>query len=217
MNKKNIIILVLFIGLVLSYILYKNSAVAPQQVPNTTSNELITNNEVENTSKLTVKKEKVMQATLHTNKGDIVIKFDTVNTPKTAENFIKLAESGFYNGVKFHRVIKGFMIQGGDPLTKDDTKMDFWGTGGPGYQFADEITSTNKNNKGTISMANSGPNTNGSQFFINTNNNNFLDPKHTVFGSVVGGMDIVEAIENSKTNASDRPIEPIIINSVDLK
>jgi peptidylprolyl isomerase len=105
-------------------------------------------------------------------------------------------------------VIKDFMIQGGDPLTKDDTKMDYWGTGGPGYQFADEITTNNKNNKGTISMANSGPNTNGSQFFINTKDNNFLDTKHTVFGKVISGMDTVEAIEALQTNTSDRPMKP---------
>src|SRR3989344_249935 len=123
-----------------------------------------------------------MNAILRTNKGDIEIELFAERTPNTVANFIKLAGEGFYNGVKFHRVIKGFMIQGGDPLTKDDSKAALWGTGGPGYQFADEITAQNKNDIGTISMANAGPNTNGSQFFINTAANNFLDGKHTVFG-----------------------------------
>ena len=175
------------------------------------------NKNLEETKKLHDNKLNIMQATFHTNKGDITIEFDTINTPKTSENFIKLAKSGFYNGVKFHRVIKGFMIQGGDPLTKDDAKMDYWGTGGPGYKFDDEIKPTNKNNIGTISMANSGPNTNGSQFFINTANNNFLDTKHTVFGKVVKGIETVQAIESVNTNGADRPIDAVIINSIDLQ
>lgn len=155
-----------------------------------------------------------MRATLRTNKGDIVIEFMGADAPNTVANFAKLAKSGFYNGVKFHRVISGFMIQGGDPLSKDDSQMALWGTGGPGYKFADEIHANNKNDIGTISMANSGPNTNGSQFFINTANNNFLDGKHTVFGKVVTGMDVVKAIEAVSTGQNDRPLEPIIIMSV---
>lgn len=157
-----------------------------------------------------------MNATLHTNKGDIVLEIFDKDVPNTAANFIKLAKDGFYNGVKFHRVIKGFMIQSGDPLTKDDSMMDAWGTGGPGYKFADEITAINKNIIGTISMANAGPNTNGSQFFINCNDNNFLDSKHTVFGRVSAGMDVVEEIENVATTGSDRPTEPVIITSITL-
>jgi len=109
------------------------------------------------------------------------------------------------------------MIQGGDPLTKDDTKMAMWGTGDPGYKFADEISKDNKNNIGTIAMANSGPNTNGSQFFINTAANNFLDTKHTVFGKVVSGMDVVTKIENVKTGEADRPVEAVVIESITLK
>lgn len=161
-------------------------------------------------------KKKIMQATLHTTKGEIVIEFGTA-TPNTVANFTKLAGVGFYDGTKFHRVIKGFMIQGGDPLTKDDTKAAMWGTGGPGYKFDDEITSANKNDVGTISMANSGPNTNGSQFFINVNANNFLDSKHTVFGKVIKGMDVVTAIENTPTLLGDRPAEPMVIKSITLK
>lgn len=157
-----------------------------------------------------------MQATLHTTKGDIVIEFNDA-TPKTVANFTKLAGEGFYNGTKFHRVIAGFMIQGGDPLTKDDSMQARWGTGGPGYQFADEITATNRNEVGTISMANAGPNTNGSQFFINVADNAFLDQKHTVFGKVVQGMEVVKAIETTPTAAGDRPITPMVITSVELK
>lgn len=159
-------------------------------------------------------KAKNMNVTFKTNKGDVVLELFGDRTPNTVANFVKLAQSGFYDGVKFHRVIKGFMIQGGDPLSKDDTLMERWGTGGPGYKFEDEITNDNKNDVGTISMANSGPNTNGSQFFINTKSNNFLDTKHTVFGKVVKGMDVVTLIENVEVNGNDRPIEPVIINSI---
>ncbi|MBI5078138.1 MAG: peptidylprolyl isomerase, partial [Candidatus Yonathbacteria bacterium] len=141
--------------------------------------------------------------TMTTNKGAITLELFADLKPKTAENFTKLAKEGFYNGSRFHRVIKGFMVQGGDPLSKDTNKMNAWGTGGPGYQFADELATENKNVIGTIAMANSGPNTNGSQFFINTANNNFLDTKHTVFGKVTAGMDVVAAIENTKTGAND--------------
>lgn len=160
---------------------------------------------------------KIMNAILHTNKGDITIEFDSINTPNTVANFVKLAKSGFYDGTKFHRVIKSFMNQGGDPLSKDDSIVARWGTGGPGYSFADEIGANNKNDVGTISMANSGPNTNGSQFFINVQSNNFLDPKHTVFGKVISGMDIVMLINVTPTDSSDRPIDSVVIKGIDLK
>lgn len=174
--------------------------------PDTTGgNKVITNND----------NKKVMKATLHTSKGDITIELNSA-TPKTVENFTKLAKEGFYNGTKFHRVIKGFMSQGGDPLSKDDTKASMWGTGGPGYKFEDEITSPNKNDINTISMANAGPNTNGSQFFINAGNNNFLDTKHTVFGKVVAGMDVALAINNVATDPNDRPLEAVVIKSITL-
>lgn len=162
----------------------------------------------------------ISQATFHTNKGDITLELFASKAPNTVSNFVKLASEGFYDGVKFHRVIKGFMIQGGDPLTKDDSAADRWGTGGPGYTFNDELGAeypANKNDVGTIAMANAGPNTNGSQFFINVNPNNFLDGKHVVFGKVTSGMDVVTAIENVKTDGNDRPVSPVIINSVTLK
>lgn len=187
-------------------LLENNSQKSAEQTTSPIEDKNIINNE----------KEKIMQATLHTSKGDITIQFSS-NTPKTVENFIKLAKEGFYNETKFHRIIKGFMSQGGDPLSKDDSKSAYWGTGGPGYKFEDEIFSTNKNDKYTISMANSGPNTNGSQFFINAVNNNFLDTKHTVFGKVVSGMDVADSINNVKTDPSDRPLEPVILRSITLK
>lgn len=157
-----------------------------------------------------------MQAIFHTTKGDITIEFSGA-TPNTVANFTKLAGEGFYNGTKFHRVIAGFMIQGGDPLTKDDSMQARWGTGGPGYQFADEISAGNRNEVGTISMANAGPNTNGSQFFINVADNAFLDTKHTVFGKVVSGMEVVKAIETTPTAPGDRPVTPMVITSIELK
>lgn len=156
-----------------------------------------------------------------TNKGAITIELFADKKPKTVENFVKLTNEGFYNGTRFHRVIKGFMIQGGDPLSKDVANQNRWGTGGPEYAFADEIGTENRNDIGTISMANSGPNTNGSQFFINTANNNFLDPKHTVFGRVTAGMDVVTAIENTKTvnpaQHDDRPIEDMIVEKIEVR
>ena len=161
--------------------------------------------------------QQIMQATLHTNKGDITIEFLGADAPNTVANFTKLAKEGFYNGTKFHRVIAGFMVQGGDPLTKDDSQAASWGTGGPGYQFADEIHAQNRNMAGTIAMANAGPNTNGSQFFINVADNNFLDPKHTVFGRVTAGMDVVKAIEAVPVGQADRPLEAVVITSVEVK
>ncbi|MEX2029096.1 MAG: peptidylprolyl isomerase [Candidatus Paceibacterota bacterium] len=159
----------------------------------------------------------MMNAILHTNQGDITIEFFESQAPNTVANFVKLAQEGFYDGTKFHRVSKGFMIQGGDPLTKDDSQVNLWGTGGPGYAFADEVGANNKNEVGTISMANAGPNTNGSQFFINVAANNFLDDKHTVFGKVVSGMEVVVKIENTPTGAADRPETPIVIESISLR
>lgn len=156
--------------------------------------------------------QKSMQATLHTTKGDITIEF-LAAAPNTSANFTKLAQAGFYNGTKFHRVIKGFMNQGGDPLTKDDSKQAQWGTGGPGYQFDNENVDAH-NGVGIVSMANSGPNTNGSQFFINTADNGFLDGSYSVFGKVVAGLEVALAINNVATAPGDRPIEPVVITSV---
>jgi len=155
-----------------------------------------------------------MQATITTNKGVITLELFGDQTPETVGNFTKLAQEGFYNGTKFHRVIDGFMVQGGDPLTKDDSAQSVWGTGGPGYKFADEIVPGLSNVTGTISMANAGPNTNGSQFFINVADNTFLDGKHAVFGKVTEGMDLVIALSQVERNQRDVPVDPIILESV---
>ena len=146
----------------------------------------------------------MVKVLLKTNMGDITIQLFE-DMPITAGNFQKLVEKGFYDGTIFHRIIDGFMIQGGDPTGT--------GRGGPGYAIKDELTRKNRNNRGTISMANAGPNTGGSQFFINLVDNNFLDSKHPVFGKVVEGMDVVDAIGKAKTGAMDRPIKEIKIES----
>lgn len=158
-----------------------------------------------------------MNATIHTSRGDIVLALLASDAPNTVANFAKLAKDGFYENTKFHRVIADFMIQGGDPLTADDAQAALWGTGGPGYRFADEIHAHNRNTRGTIAMANAGPNTNGSQFFINTADNSFLDTKHTVFGTVTAGMDVVDAIGQCETSPNDRPLEPIIVRSIEIQ
>ena len=153
---------------------------------------------------------------LETNLGIIKIKMFSDAAPKTVENFEKLAGEGFYDGVRFHRVIKDFMLQTGDPNSKDnDWSND--GTGGPGYAFDDEINDY-KIIKGRIAMANSGPNTNGSQFFIVTKEAApWLDGKHTVFGEVVEGMDVVDKIEGAETNENDHPLKDITISKISLE
>lgn len=138
--------------------------------------------------------------------GDFELELFEKDMPLTAGNFRKLAESKFFDGTIFHRVIKDFMIQGGDPTGS--------GFGGPGYAIKDEFTKNNRNERGTISMANAGPNTGGSQFFINVVNNKFLDTKHPVFGRVVSGMDVVDKISNTRTDKNDKPLEKVVINSV---
>jgi cyclophilin family peptidyl-prolyl cis-trans isomerase len=150
----------------------------------------------------------VSQATLHTNAGPITVRFFDDDAPKTVANFRKLAADGFYDGLIFHRVIKEFMIQGGDP--------EGTGTGGPGYTFEDEIND-HKIVRGALAMANAGPNTNGSQFFIvTTDAAPWLDGKHTVFGEVTDGMENVDSIEGTETGPGDRPSEPQVIERVEL-
>lgn len=160
---------------------------------------------------------------LQTNLGAIEVELLTAEAPKTVENFLKLARSGFYNGTMFHRVIKGFMIQGGDPSTRTEpTNWAIHGRGGPDYQFADEFNEVPLT-RGILAMANAGPNTNGSQFFIVTAPKvdwlNTREPGvgwHTPFGRVTKGLDIVTKIENTKTNENDHPLENIVIESVDI-
>ena len=147
-------------------------------------------------------------ATLHTNHGPIDVELHDADAPKTVENFRKLASDGFYNGVVFHRVIPDFMIQGGDPTGT--------GTGGPGYTFEDEFND-HKVERGALAMANAGPNTNGSQFFVVTAEATpWLDGKHTVFGRVTNGMEVVDAISQVETDANDKPREPVVIERVEL-
>jgi peptidyl-prolyl cis-trans isomerase B (cyclophilin B) len=150
----------------------------------------------------------VSRATLHTNAGPIAVELFDEDAPKTVENFRKLSGDGFYDGLIFHRVIPDFMIQGGCP--------EGTGTGGPGYTFEDEFND-HKIVRGALAMANAGPNTNGSQFFIvTTAEAPWLDGKHTVFGEVTNGMDTVDAIEATPTAAGDRPVEPQVIERVEL-
>ena len=141
---------------------------------------------------------------LETSMGNITIQLYS-DMPITTGNFLSLVEKGFYDGVIFHRIIDGFMIQGGDP--------EGTGMGGPGYTIEDEFTDNNRNDRGTIAMANAGPNTGGSQFFINLVDNNFLDKAHPVFGKVVEGMDVVDAIGKVRTGPMDRPAKEVKIES----
>ena len=148
------------------------------------------------------------QAVLHTSEGDVEVELFPQDAPKTVDNFTKLASEGFYDGLIFHRVIPDFMIQGGCPLGT--------GTGGPGYTFEDEINE-HKVERGALAMANAGPDTNGSQFFIvTTESAPWLDGKHTVFGKVTAGQDVVDRISRADRDAHDRPREPITIDSVEL-
>lgn len=161
------------------------------------------------------------EVVLKTSMGNITLKLYRADAPKTVENFLKLAKEGFYNGVRFHRVIKNFMIQTGDPLSKDDANEGRWGTGGPGYQFADEINSGSAlyqrgYKHGVLAMANSGPNTNGSQFFI-MHADYALPPLYTIFGEVASGLDVVDAIGNVATKSGDKPVTPVTILSMELK
>jgi peptidyl-prolyl cis-trans isomerase B (cyclophilin B) len=147
-------------------------------------------------------------AKMHTTQGTIEIELFDDDAPKTVGNFKKLAQENFYDGVIFHRIIPDFMIQGGDPQGT--------GTGGPGYTFEDEIN-PHKVVRGALAMANAGPNTNGSQFFIvTTGAAPWLDGKHTVFGQVTGGLEVVDAIEALPTDSRDRPLEPPSIESIEL-
>jgi cyclophilin family peptidyl-prolyl cis-trans isomerase len=162
------------------------------------------------------------QVLMQTSKGDITIELFTDTMPITAGNFLDLADKGYYDGLHFHRIIPGFMLQGGCPNSKDPNSPRC-GTGSPGYSIQDEHLDSARfsNEVGTLSMANSGPNSGGSQFFVNTKHNSFLDwfdgsspSKHPVFGKVTAGMEVVKAIEGVQTGSQDRPVEPVQIISV---
>jgi peptidyl-prolyl cis-trans isomerase B (cyclophilin B) len=148
-------------------------------------------------------------ANFDTDRGTIRVELAADKAPLTVANFVNLAQRGFYDGLKFHRVINDFMVQGGCPLGT--------GTGGPGYRFEDEANNGLRHDRGVLSMANAGPNTNGSQFFITHVATPWLDGKHTVFGEVRDGMDVVNRIGTTKTDDRDRPVEPIGIQTIELE
>ena len=155
-------------------------------------------------------------ATFETSMGTFTIELSD-KTPITTQNFVDLASKGFYDDTKFHRVIQDFMLQGGDPLSKNNAMKSRWGTGGPGYEIKDEFDPSLRNVRGTIAMANHGPNTGGSQFFINVVDNVHLNNKHTVFGMVTEGMDVVDTISNVDTDNGDRPKEDVVVRKVTIK
>jgi peptidyl-prolyl cis-trans isomerase B (cyclophilin B) len=155
-------------------------------------------------------------AIIKTSEGDMVAEFWSDVAPKTVENFKKLARDGFYDGTAFHRVIKGFMIQGGDPLTKDESKQSRWGTGDPGYKIPAEFNDKS-HTKGVLSMARSqDPNSAGSQFFICHGDPKFLDRQYTGFGKLIKGEDVLEKIATTQTTSPDRPVKRMNVESVKI-
>lgn len=204
--KTILLIVGVIILLILAFFLYRRSQNVKQiqTAPEVSSIKIDMNENIE-----------YKTAILKTSKGEIIIELAS-DKPLATQNFIKLANQKFYDGVKFHRVIKDFMIQTGDPLSKDESQKDFWGTGGPEYKFNDELTGIEKYEIGTVAMANSGPNTNGSQFFIMTSNTP-LPPLYTIFGKVVAGQEVAQKIQEVSTDSKDRPLEAITIDSIELK
>ena len=227
-NKFSIVIALIFFVLTLSGCIFRSPSIQPTMtefdaaaqaskstLKNTPVNPAAANPTESATAGNNGQLPPVTKAVIKTNRGDLVFKFYPAS-PNTVANFVKLASSGFYNGVKFHRVIKGFMVQTGDPNSKDDDWSND-GQGGPGYQFADEINN-NKLVRGSLAMANAGPNTNGSQFFIVTAAATpWLDGKHTNFGELIEGQEILAEIESSPINANDHPLSDIVIQAIELK
>lgn len=207
------------VGVVILFVIFGFSDKTKQtQNPVTEQTNQVVQTEQKATTTITNEQtKKHMIAIFKTSEGEFSLELENEKAPKTVENFTKLAQAGFYDGQRFHRIIDGFMIQGGDPLSKEVSKKAMWGTGGPGYQFADEFGVGLSNVTGTISMANSGPNTNGSQFFINVNDNIFLDGKHAVFGKVVSGMDVVMKLSKVPTDQGDKPLVDVVIEKVEIK
>lgn len=191
--------------------------------PNNSNKMANENNELINEIKESMENQDNSLVLMQTNYGNIYVELYTQKSPITAGNFKELVEDGFYDGIKFHRVIPNFMIQGGDPLTKNDSLQNRWGTGGPGYTIEDEFIQNLSNTRGTLSMANSGPQSGGSQFFINTVNNTQLDfnkqpmsSKHPVFGKVIQGMEIVDEISQVPRNQRDIPNQPVVIEKAKI-
>ncbi len=218
---KNIILSLIVIAVVVGggyYLFSGNPGASASPVVNlqpstsaTDQNSVMQNGTTTTTTTNTpINNKKTHMITLQTNYGTIVFETYDADAPKTVANFVTLAGKGFYNGLTFHRVIPGFMIQGGDP--KGD------GTGGPGYTFADELNPATPSykagyKKGVVAMANAGPNTNGSQFFIMTADYP-LKNDYTIFGKVVSGQDVVDTIANVKTGQNDKPVTPVIMKTV---
>ncbi len=204
MPNKTLNFIILAVVIIGGWLIYKNMSNSPESVPDS--------------SVPAVSQSGNPQIIMHTSMGDITLELFQDKAPKTTENFLKLAQKKFYDGTLFHRVIKNFMLQGGDPLTKSQpTNFAIHGTGGPGYQFADEMNDV-KLVRGILAMANAGPDTNGSQFFIITAPaTDWLDGKHTPFGKVISGMEIVDKIENVKVNENAHPLEDVKIESVEIK
>lgn len=221
--------LILILGGV-AYFLQRNISLPQVQVGTTTMTDVVKKVDTTSSTKTTSSTppkatstimqppEKITSATITTNKGVIEITF-TNDTPETVKNFATLAVNHFYDGTRFHRVIKDFMIQGGDPLSKDVANKDRWGTGGPGYSFKDEIHSSDTFPQGTLAMANSGPSTNGSQFFIVTAiaGTPWLIGKHTVFGHITSGLDVALRINNLQTDGRDQPTQDVIVEKIEIK
>jgi len=207
MKKDNIFILISIpLAIVVFFLVISKGISKPEEAQDLNMLESEESQVVENT-----KISKKYIVTLKTTEGDIVIELNTEQTPHAVSNFVKLSKEGFYDGTIFHRVIDGFMIQGGDP--KGD------GTGGPGYSFADEAFE-GEYNRGTVAMANSGPNTNGSQFFI-MHQDYPLPKNYVIFGKVVEGIEVVDAIatapvETSRSGENSKPINPVKINTVEV-
>jgi cyclophilin family peptidyl-prolyl cis-trans isomerase len=148
-------------------------------------------------------------ATMDTSMGELTIALDPAAAPKTVNNFVFLAQNRYYDGVIFHRIIQGFVCQGGDPTAT--------GTGGPGYRFADELPKPGRYEIGSVAMANAGPNTNGSQFFlISGRQGTQLPPQYSLFGKIVKGLEVLDAMEKVKTGRGDRPVEDVVIHSVTI-
>jgi peptidylprolyl isomerase len=213
------VILILFVAYAL---MPKNSVSNSDDVQTDTSSEQSQDTGLEkNIDMENMDMGKTVNVVLQTSKGDIELELFEEKMPITVGNFVKLAQEDFYDGVKFHRVMQNFMIQAGDPKTKDDSLAQEWGTGGPGYTIQDEFVEGLTNVRGTIAMANTGmPNSGGSQWFINVVDNTRLDfdkppatSKHPVFGRVISGMDVVDAIVNVPATQT-RPDEPVVINDV---
>jgi len=219
MNKKLMIVLgaVIIVGALMLFNKYNTNNLSENimQEDKKTEENILNENAVISDTK-TASENDIVKVIFNTSVGEITLEMYPEKAPKTVANFVELAEKGFFGGTRFHRVINDFMIQGGDPLSKEESQRPNWGTGGPGYSFEDEQNDLALVS-GVIAMANSGPNTNGSQFFIITAEATpWLQGKHTGFGKVISGFDVVENIEKSEVGPTDQPLEDIVINTVEI-